>query len=1416
MILTLQFFQRYIGFLLLLSLWVSSAFAQFHHVGEDGSLSFHEIDLNHHRITESTVQSYLLNHFDLSKTSKFIEMRRLHTQDHHTHIRFAHYQDNALVLGSEVVCHFANDVLYSINGRIRKPDRNPTTLIDAKDALELAKKYSTATSFKWEFPSEEAMLKIWKEDSNATYYPTAELVYAPQQLDFQQPMALCYRFEINSEEPLMRKYIYVHGLTGVFWAEEDLLHIIDVKGTANTKYRGDKPITTDSTSPGNYRLREVGRGNGIETYDMNKGTNYGAAVDFTDSDNYWNNYNANFDEIGGDAHFGAEMTYDYFLQNFNRNSFDNNGAKIRSYVHYRSNYVNAFWNGSVMTYGDGNGTSYTPLTSLDICGHEIAHAVTTNSAGLIYRNESGALNESFSDIFGNAIEYFADSTQFSWRMGEDIMASASGLRNMANPKTHRDPSTYKGTYWYSGTGDNGGVHTNSGVQNFWFYILTNGGSGTNDNGDSYTVDSLGIKKAEQIAYRNLTVYLTSSSDYAEARYYGIQSAADLYGECSHEVQATTNAWYAVGVGDAYDSSAVTAEFEGDTSYCDASETVQFVNKSINAKYFYWMFGDGDTSTQKNPSHVYPNQGKYTVQLIAESCYNNQYDTAVKVDFISIDSNQDICNGFLLPKGTWATVRACNGFIYDHNGESDYEGLLRDTLTVDFGRCDSAQITFLEMDYENRYDSIYVYDGNSTNATLLGGFTGQSLPFGGKPVTLYNGAVTIRHFSDPYVVGTGFKVKFESFKEPLGLFKPGNRTVCHNESVTLTALGRGGDAADHAYFWNGTKGKKSITFTATADTTIYITFGDECMKQYLYDSIQITVRPPIQFSQSNDTIICQGTDADLKVKPAGGLSTYTFNVSDGSSVTGSDISFNTGRLEPGTYPFWIQFTDGCTTPDDTAFFNVTVRDSLSLTTSRDTTICYGSSASLNAFGYGGVSGQYQFDWGDGPSPTSLNSVTPIQDSTYRVTLSDGCSEFNPSATVVVSVLDSLTVSILGQDTACYGEEITLQSTVSGGDASNYTYRWTPSNQTSDTETDVIRSTRSYTLEVSDGCTPKQGVAQHQVVARAPLQLQTSNDAVLCFGDTVIMTALPSGGVVSQREVTWSHGLGNGTSKLLIPLFTRTFSATLKDHCSDSISKDITITVNSKPIIDINVNDNETCTGIPVNFSDQFYEVSKLYRWTFGDGNTSSDPSPQNTYTQKGEYDVFVHVTNDKGCSDSVTLTSGVKVLDHPIASFDFTPLKPSFVNNQVEFNNTSQHFTSSLWNFDNGTTNNLVHPSQRFTDTGHYQIRLRVENEYGCVDEITKQVYVANSVLLHIPTAFSPNKDGINDVFQPYIRGMAQIDIMVYNRWGEILWKSTNTDKSWDGMVNGKRATMGFYFYRITGVDMHGVEFEKNGRFNLIY
>ncbi|RMH63862.1 MAG: T9SS C-terminal target domain-containing protein [Calditrichaeota bacterium] len=289
---------------------------------------------------------------------------------------------------------------------------------------------------------------------------------------------------------------------------------------------------------GNYRLREAGRA-GVFTFDMKNGTSYSLATDFVDEDSVFTTSNA---EAGVSAHFGIEKTYDYYLTKHNRNSFDNKGSSLVSYVHYDDSYFNAFWNGEFMTYGDGTGNA-TPLTTVDICGHELTHGVTGTSANLIYQYESGALNESFSDVFGTAIEFYTLGSDANWLIGEDV----GTFRSMSNPAQFGDPDTYKGTGWVTGSSDNGGVHTNSGVQNKWFYLLSEGGSGTDDNGRAYTVNGIGIDKAAQIAYRNLTVYLQPSSQYADARLGSINAAIDLYGENSAEFHSVVDAWNAVGV-----------------------------------------------------------------------------------------------------------------------------------------------------------------------------------------------------------------------------------------------------------------------------------------------------------------------------------------------------------------------------------------------------------------------------------------------------------------------------------------------------------------------------------------------------------------------------------------------------------------------------------------------------------------------------------------------------------------------------------------------------------------------------------------------------------------------------------------------------------------------------------------------------
>ena len=177
------------------------------------------------------------------------------------------------------------------------------------------------------------------------------------------------------------------------------------------------------------------------------------------------------DADGVAVHYALEKTYDYLLEKHNRNSINDNGYKLKAWVHYGNNMNNAAWAGNFALFGDGDGVKYSALTSIDIVAHEIAHGLTTRTAGLTNSGVSGALNESFSDIFGTLVEFYAEPFCADWLIGEDIVVQngKTASRSMSNPKDAtmltQAPNTYKGEYWHFSWQDHGGVHTNSSILN---------------------------------------------------------------------------------------------------------------------------------------------------------------------------------------------------------------------------------------------------------------------------------------------------------------------------------------------------------------------------------------------------------------------------------------------------------------------------------------------------------------------------------------------------------------------------------------------------------------------------------------------------------------------------------------------------------------------------------------------------------------------------------------------------------------------------------------------------------------------------------------------------------------------------------------------------------------------------------------
>lgn len=379
---------------------------------------------------------------------------------------------------------------------------------------------------------------------------------------------LAYRVEtprLDGSADTSAPVVFVDAHTGEKVFEYDNLQT----GTGSSLYSGTVSISTSSVGATYYMedlTRKMGTFNMNNTGSTTTGTG-GTQSRYTDTDDNWTATNA---RAGVDAHWGARWTFDYYLNVHGRNGINGSGGPgtttaaansgvslITSRVHFGSSYNNAFWYQNKMTYGDGNGTTFSPLTTVDIAGHEMTHGVTQYSANLTYANESGALNESMSDVFGAMVESYSRGGVVdgnTWKIGEQAYTPATSgdaLRYMDNPHlagnsgytANDDPDHYSERY--TGTADSGGVHINSGIANHAFYLAANGGT---HHLSGVTVTGIGTTDAARIWYRSLTVYMTSSTNFAAARTAMLNSATDLFGSGSAQYTTIATAWCAVGVG----------------------------------------------------------------------------------------------------------------------------------------------------------------------------------------------------------------------------------------------------------------------------------------------------------------------------------------------------------------------------------------------------------------------------------------------------------------------------------------------------------------------------------------------------------------------------------------------------------------------------------------------------------------------------------------------------------------------------------------------------------------------------------------------------------------------------------------------------------------------------------------------------
>ncbi len=380
--------------------------------------------------------------------------------------------------------------------------------------------------------------------------------------------ALAYDVRIFRTKPdglPSQMHVIVDASTNRILEAWDDVQAVAATGTGKAMFVGTVSISTDLTGS-TYSLKDPTRGN-QQVVNLNNTiptslTSVGGTP-YTSTTNTWGDGKNSTttpgkQTVGVDALHAMAKTWDYFKNTHGRNGIANNGVGAISRVHYGTKFNNAFWLDSCfcMSFGDGDGTTYNPFVSLDITAHEMTHGITSRTANLTYSGESGGLNEATSDIFGAAVEYYAANTTDAgdFLIGEKIKRTGTlYFRSMITPSA----DGYSADCWYSTVG-NLRVHQSSGVANHFFYLLSQGtkagvpsktclSSNTRVATGTGTLTGITRAKAEKIWYRALTVYMTSSTNYAAARVATINAATDLYGASSTETNAVKAAWSAVRV-----------------------------------------------------------------------------------------------------------------------------------------------------------------------------------------------------------------------------------------------------------------------------------------------------------------------------------------------------------------------------------------------------------------------------------------------------------------------------------------------------------------------------------------------------------------------------------------------------------------------------------------------------------------------------------------------------------------------------------------------------------------------------------------------------------------------------------------------------------------------------------------------------
>jgi gliding motility-associated-like protein len=560
---------------------------------------------------------------------------------------------------------------------------------------------------------------------------------------------------------------------------------------------------------------------------------------------------------------------------------------------------------------------------------------------------------------------------------------------------------------------------------------------------------------------------------------------------------------------------------------------------------------------------------------------------------------------------------------------------------------------------------------------------------------------------------------------------------------------------------------------------------------------INITEPTAFTASTSipvNVSCYGgNNGSVSAIPNGGIGPYTYNWSPAPGA--GQGTPNATSLFAGNYNVVITDAHGCTT---TASANITEPVPFLLIPGNiNDATCNGGADGDAQFSVTGGTAPYSYNWN--PAPGSGQGTTfgsGLSAQVYTVTISDnqGCTTSGnitinePAALSTISQIDSV---------SCFGFSDGSISVFASGGTAPYNYNWaTPG--ISGQGTSIVSSLQAgnYQMTLSDvnGCT---AVMNYLVFEPNQLSVSISGNDSICIGQSVTLTASPTGGTPGFQYV-WNNGQTQQNS-IQNPMADLQTQVTVTDQNSCTAVAYFGVVVVPMPEALYTISDTSACGSLCVDFTNMSLNATSI-SWNFGDGVSTTQTNPTHCYVNSGDFTPTLIATNPIGCSDTLSVNHQIHVYPIPEAIIGATPMHTDINNMNINFYDLSDNAVSWQWEFgDNLGNSTLQNPTYTYSDTGHFTATLQITNQFGCSDTATLVITISDIPSEFVPNAFSPDGDGDNEIFKPILATPEMVttyQFQIFNRWGELIFESSNYELGWDGTHKNQECKQDVYVWKL--------------------